>query len=40
VQIEAERDAFVAAAATADFREGIAAFFARRPARFGDTQVG
>lgn len=35
VQLEAERDAFVAAAGTADFREGIAAFFAKRPARFG-----
>lgn len=34
-QLHAERDGFVAAAATADFREGIAAFFARRPAKFG-----
>jgi 2-(1,2-epoxy-1,2-dihydrophenyl)acetyl-CoA isomerase len=35
-QLEAERDAFVAAAATKDFREGVAAFFERRPAKFGD----
>jgi 2-(1,2-epoxy-1,2-dihydrophenyl)acetyl-CoA isomerase len=35
-QLEAERDAFVAAAATEDFREGVAAFFERRPAKFGD----
>lgn len=35
VQLEAERDGFVAAAATADFREGITAFFERRPAKFG-----
>jgi enoyl-CoA hydratase/carnithine racemase len=35
-QLEAERDAFVAAAAgTKDFREGVAAFFERRAARFG-----
>lgn len=34
-QLEAERDAFVAAAATKDFREGVAAFFERRPAKFG-----
>jgi 2-(1,2-epoxy-1,2-dihydrophenyl)acetyl-CoA isomerase len=35
-QLEAERDAFVAAAGTKDFREGVAAFFERRPAKFGD----
>jgi 2-(1,2-epoxy-1,2-dihydrophenyl)acetyl-CoA isomerase len=35
-QLEAERDAFVAAAATKDFREGVAAFFEKRPAKFGD----
>jgi enoyl-CoA hydratase/carnithine racemase len=34
-QLEAERDAFVAAARTKDFREGVAAFFERRPAKFG-----
>jgi 2-(1,2-epoxy-1,2-dihydrophenyl)acetyl-CoA isomerase len=34
-QLEAERDAFVAAAGTKDFREGVAAFFERRPAKFG-----
>jgi 2-(1,2-epoxy-1,2-dihydrophenyl)acetyl-CoA isomerase len=35
VQLEAERDGFIAAAATQDFREGITAFFERRPAKFG-----
>jgi 2-(1,2-epoxy-1,2-dihydrophenyl)acetyl-CoA isomerase len=35
-QLETERDAFVAAAATKDFREGVAAFFEKRPAKFGD----
>jgi enoyl-CoA hydratase/carnithine racemase len=35
-QLEAERDAFVAAAGTKDFREGVAAFFERRRAKFGD----
>jgi 2-(1,2-epoxy-1,2-dihydrophenyl)acetyl-CoA isomerase len=35
VQLENERDSFVAAARTADFREGIAAFFERRPPKFG-----
>ncbi|QCI68015.1 enoyl-CoA hydratase [Phreatobacter stygius] len=35
MQLDAERDGFIAAAAMADFREGIAAFFERRPARFG-----
>jgi 2-(1,2-epoxy-1,2-dihydrophenyl)acetyl-CoA isomerase len=34
-QLEAERDAFIGAAATKDFREGVAAFFERRPAKFG-----
>lgn len=34
-QLEAERAAFMAAAETADFREGITAFFERRPTRFG-----
>lgn len=33
-QLDAERDAFLASAATADFGEGLAAFFERRPARF------
>jgi 2-(1,2-epoxy-1,2-dihydrophenyl)acetyl-CoA isomerase len=35
VQLETERDGFIAAAATQDFREGITAFFERRPAKFG-----
>ncbi|MFN3852858.1 MAG: enoyl-CoA hydratase/isomerase family protein [Phreatobacter sp.] len=35
-QLDAERAAFVARAATADFREGIAAFVARRPPAFPD----
>ena len=34
-QLDAEREAFMAAAGTADFHEGVAAFFERRPARFG-----
>jgi 2-(1,2-epoxy-1,2-dihydrophenyl)acetyl-CoA isomerase len=34
-QLDAERAGFMTAAATADFREGIAAFFERRPAQFG-----
>lgn len=34
-QLEAEREGFVAAARTKDFREGIAAFFERRPPAFG-----
>lgn len=36
-QLQAERESFIAAAGTADFREGIAAFFARRPAEFGGS---
>jgi 2-(1,2-epoxy-1,2-dihydrophenyl)acetyl-CoA isomerase len=36
-QLEAERDRFVAAAGTRDFREGIAAFFERRPPKFGSN---
>lgn len=36
-QLEAERDSFVAAARTPDFHEGIAAFFERRPAKFGSA---
>jgi 2-(1,2-epoxy-1,2-dihydrophenyl)acetyl-CoA isomerase len=36
VQLESERDSFVAAAQTADFREGIAAFFEKRRAKFGE----
>jgi 2-(1,2-epoxy-1,2-dihydrophenyl)acetyl-CoA isomerase len=36
-QLEAERDRFIAAAGTADFREGIGAFFERRPAKFSAT---
>lgn len=35
VQLESERESFVAAAATKDFHEGITAFFERRPAKFG-----
>jgi len=35
VQLEAERDAFTAAAGTKDFREGVEAFVARRTPRFG-----
>jgi len=35
LQLEAERDSFVVAAGKADFREGIAAFFERHPAKFG-----
>lgn len=34
-QLEAEREGFMALAATADFREGIAAFFEGRKPRFG-----
>jgi 2-(1,2-epoxy-1,2-dihydrophenyl)acetyl-CoA isomerase len=34
-QLEAERDGFVTAAGTRDFREGIGAFLDRRPAKFG-----
>ena len=34
-QLDLEKTSFTANAATADFREGIAAFFERRPARFG-----
>lgn len=33
-QLEAERAAFVAATETADFREGVAAFLAKRPPQF------
>ncbi|KRC27016.1 enoyl-CoA hydratase/isomerase family protein [Acidovorax sp. Root217] len=33
-QLAAEQQAFAHCAATADFREGIAAFYARRPAQF------
>ena len=33
-QLDCERDAFVRATRTADFAEGVAAFFERRPARF------
>lgn len=33
-QLDAERDAFVAGAATADFREGVGAFLEKRPAKF------
>ena len=36
-QLDAEREAFLASAATADFQEGLAAFFERRPARFQGT---
>ncbi len=34
-QLDAERAGFIAASSTADFREGITAFFERRPAKFG-----
>lgn len=34
-QLDAERAGFMKAAATADFREGITAFFERRPPKFG-----
>jgi 2-(1,2-epoxy-1,2-dihydrophenyl)acetyl-CoA isomerase len=34
-QLQAEKRGFVAAAGTPDFREGINAFFERRPPRFG-----
>jgi 2-(1,2-epoxy-1,2-dihydrophenyl)acetyl-CoA isomerase len=33
-QLDAEREAFLASTRTDDFREGLHAFFARRPARF------
>jgi 2-(1,2-epoxy-1,2-dihydrophenyl)acetyl-CoA isomerase len=33
-QLEAERDAFLGSVATDDFEEGVAAFLAKRPARF------
>jgi 2-(1,2-epoxy-1,2-dihydrophenyl)acetyl-CoA isomerase len=36
-QLEAERDRFIAAAGTRDFREGIGAFFERRPPKFGES---
>jgi 2-(1,2-epoxy-1,2-dihydrophenyl)acetyl-CoA isomerase len=35
-QLEAERDGFVKAASTRDFREGVTAFLERRPPRFGE----
>jgi 2-(1,2-epoxy-1,2-dihydrophenyl)acetyl-CoA isomerase len=35
-QLEAERDGFVKAAGTRDFREGVTAFLERRPPRFGE----
>jgi 2-(1,2-epoxy-1,2-dihydrophenyl)acetyl-CoA isomerase len=34
-QLEAEAASFIALSATADFREGVAAFFERRPPKFG-----
>jgi 2-(1,2-epoxy-1,2-dihydrophenyl)acetyl-CoA isomerase len=36
IQLEAEREGFMRCAATADFREGVAAFVERRPPRFGE----
>jgi 2-(1,2-epoxy-1,2-dihydrophenyl)acetyl-CoA isomerase len=35
--LTAERNAFLQCAGTADFREGLAAFLARRPARFANS---
>jgi len=35
-QLDAERDGFVEAAGTRDFREGVTAFLVRRPPRFGE----
>jgi 2-(1,2-epoxy-1,2-dihydrophenyl)acetyl-CoA isomerase len=39
-QLDAEREAFLASAATPDFREGVAAFLERRAPRFGDNETG
>jgi 2-(1,2-epoxy-1,2-dihydrophenyl)acetyl-CoA isomerase len=39
-QLDAEREGFVRAAATADFREGVSAFLERRPAKFGMPDAG
>jgi 2-(1,2-epoxy-1,2-dihydrophenyl)acetyl-CoA isomerase len=39
-QLDAEREGFVRAASTADFREGVAAFLERRPAQFGKPDAG
>ena len=36
-QLDAERDGFIRAAATADFREGVQAFFERRQPQFGKS---
>ncbi len=36
-QLDAERDGFVKAAATPDFREGVAAFLERRHPKFGEV---
>lgn len=33
-QLDRERASFIACAATDDFREGVSAFFERRPPRF------
>ena len=33
-QLDAEKEAFAASAATQDFAEGVQAFFEKRPARF------
>lgn len=38
LQLEAEREGFFGAAGTADFREGITAFFERRDPRFGRSE--
>lgn len=36
-QLDAEREAFLAASVTPDFAEGVTAFLERRPARFGSS---
>lgn len=36
--LDAERESFLALAGTADFAEGVRAFAARRPPRFGQSR--